>query len=48
MTALVAVVLITLNEAHYMKVLMENFSSFASEIYVLDSYSTDATVAIAR
>ena len=48
MTAPVAVVLITLNEAHHMEEVMENLSGFASEVYVLDSFSTDETVAIAR
>ncbi len=48
MTAPVAVVLITLNEAHHMAQVMENLAGFASEVHVLDSFSTDGTVEIAK
>jgi len=42
----IAVILITLNEAHNLKRLFKNLSGWANEIYVLDSYSKDNTVDI--
>ena len=41
-----AIVLITLNEAHNLKAVFENVGDWASEIFVLDSYSQDSTVDI--
>lgn len=43
----IAVVLITLNEAENLAGALENLRDFASEVWVLDSYSTDETVSIA-
>ena len=42
----IAVILITLNEAHNLKRLFKNLRGWANEIYVLDSYSKDNTVDI--
>lgn len=46
-SAPVAVVMITLNEAHNMEAVLDNVSSWAQEIFIVDSYSTDATIDIA-
>jgi glycosyltransferase involved in cell wall biosynthesis len=43
-----AVVMISLNEAHNMRAVLENISGLAQEIFLVDSYSTDLTVEIAR
>lgn len=42
-----AVVMITLNEAHNMGPVLENLAGFAQEVWVVDSYSADDTVGIA-
>ena len=42
-----AVIFITLNEAHNMREVLENVSGWAQEVHILDSYSNDATVDIA-
>lgn len=44
----IAVIMITLNEAHNMPACLENLADFASEIFVVDSFSTDDTAEIAR
>ncbi len=46
-TAPVAVVMITLNEAHNMEAVLANLRGWAREVFVVDSYSRDATVDIA-
>jgi glycosyltransferase involved in cell wall biosynthesis len=43
----VAVVMITLNEAHNMEEVLDNLRGWAQEVFVVDSYSRDATVDIA-
>lgn len=43
----IAVVMITLNEAHNLSAILENLRGWASEVYLLDSYSSDKTVDIA-
>lgn len=43
----VAVVMITLNEAHNMAAILENLRGWAQEVFVVDSYSSDDTVDIA-
>ena len=43
----VAVVLITLNEAHQLDDALANLKGWAQEVFVVDSYSTDDTVSIA-
>lgn len=43
----VAVVLITLNEAHCMDAVLHNLRGWAQEVFVVDSYSADDTVDIA-
>jgi glycosyltransferase involved in cell wall biosynthesis len=45
--ASLAVVMISLNEARNMRAVLENIKSFAQEIFLVDSYSTDETVDIA-
>lgn len=47
-SAPVAVVMISLNEAHNMPEVLDNLAGWAQEIFVLDSFSTDDTVEIAR
>jgi hypothetical protein len=42
-----AVIMITRNEAHNIPDVMANLNGFASEVFVVDSYSTDATVGLA-
>ena len=42
-----AVVMISLNEAHNMDAVLENLSGFAQQIFLVDSYSIDATIDIA-
>lgn len=46
-TAPVAVVMITLNEGHNMEAVLSNLCGWAREVFVVDSYSRDATVEIA-
>jgi glycosyltransferase involved in cell wall biosynthesis len=43
----VAVVMISLNEAHNMEAVLANISSWAQEVFLVDSYSRDATIDIA-
>lgn len=42
-----AVIMISLNEAHNMEAVLENLNGFAREVFLLDSFSSDATVDIA-
>lgn len=42
-----AVVMITLNEAHNIRAALENISGWAREVFIVDSYSQDNTVDIA-
>lgn len=46
-SAAVAVVMISLNEAHNMEAVLKNLSGWAQEVFLVDSYSADATVDIA-
>lgn len=46
-TAPVAVVMISLNEAHNMEAVLKNLTGWAQEVFLVDSYSADATVDIA-
>lgn len=43
----VAVVMISLNEAHNMRDVLANLSGWAQEVFLVDSFSSDATVDIA-
>ena len=43
----VAIVMITLNEAHHMEAVLDNIGSWAQEVFLVDSFSTDDTVDIA-
>jgi ubiquinone/menaquinone biosynthesis C-methylase UbiE/glycosyltransferase involved in cell wall biosynthesis len=43
----VAVVMISLNEAHNMRAVLGNLKGFAQEVILVDSYSVDETVSIA-
>lgn len=43
----VAIVMITLNEAHYLRDILENLKGWAREVFIVDSYSKDETVDIA-
>jgi glycosyltransferase involved in cell wall biosynthesis len=43
----VAVVMISLNEAHNMEAVLENLQGFAQEVFLVDSHSQDDTVGIA-
>jgi glycosyltransferase involved in cell wall biosynthesis len=43
----IAVLMISLNEAHNMEAVLENLAGFASEVVLVDSYSSDATVDLA-
>jgi glycosyltransferase involved in cell wall biosynthesis len=43
----VSVILISLNEAHNMEEVLQNLSGWASEVFLVDSCSSDATVDIA-
>lgn len=43
----VAVVMITLNEAHNMPAVLDNLRDWAQEVFLVDSYSSDGTVDIA-
>lgn len=42
-----AVVMISLNESHNMRGVLDNIKGFAQEVFLVDSYSTDETVDIA-
>lgn len=46
-TVPVAVLMITLNEAHNMEAVLENLKGWAQEVFVVDSFSSDDTVDIA-
>jgi glycosyltransferase involved in cell wall biosynthesis len=46
-TVPVAVVMITLNEAHNLRGVLDNLAGWAREIFIVDSYSADETVDIA-
>lgn len=46
-TAPVAVVMISLNEAHSMEAVLQNLKGWAQEVFLVDSYSADDTVDIA-
>ncbi len=46
-TAPVAVIMISLNEAHNMEAVLENLKGWAQEVFLVDSYSQDETVDIA-
>jgi hypothetical protein len=43
----VAVIMISLHEAHTMRAVRQNLRDWAQEIFIVDSYSTDGTVDIA-
>jgi glycosyltransferase involved in cell wall biosynthesis len=43
----VAVIMITLNEAHNLPAVLDDLAGFAREVFVVDSYSVDETVDIA-
>ncbi len=43
----VAVVMITLNEAHNLEPVLENLRGWAQEVHIVDSYSKDSTIDIA-
>ncbi len=43
----VAVLMISLNEAHNMEAVLKNLAGFAREVVLVDSYSSDATVDLA-
>ena len=43
----VAVVMISLNEAHNMEAVLQNLAGWAQEVFLVDSYSADETVDIA-
>lgn len=44
----VAVIILTYNEERHIARALDSISSFATQVFVVDSYSTDATVAIAE
>ena len=46
-SAPVAVIMISLNEAHNMEAVLENLKGWAQEVFLVDSYSKDETVDIA-
>ncbi len=46
-TAPVAVVMISLNEAHNMEAVLENLAGWAQEVFLVDSCSADDTISIA-
>ena len=43
----IAVVMISLNEAHNLEAVLQNLQGFAREVFLVDSYSVDDTVGIA-
>lgn len=46
-TAPVAVVMISLNEAHNLEAVLQNLAGWAQEVFLVDSYSADETIDIA-
>lgn len=46
-SAPVAVIMISLNEAHNMETVLQNLAGWAQEVFLVDSYSQDDTVTIA-
>ena len=44
----ISVIILTYNEELHIRRCIENLSSFAKEIFVIDSFSTDKTVGIAQ
>ena len=46
-TAPVAVVMISLNEAHNLEAVLQNLTGWAQEVFLVDSYSADDTIDIA-
>jgi glycosyltransferase involved in cell wall biosynthesis len=46
-SAPVAVVMISLNEAHNMEAVLQNLAGWAQEVFLVDSYSADTTVDVA-
>jgi glycosyltransferase involved in cell wall biosynthesis len=46
-TAPLAVVMISLNEAHHLEAVLDNLQGFAREVFLVDSYSSDGTVDLA-
>ena len=46
-TAPVAVVMISLNEAHNLEAVLQNLAGWAQEVFLVDSYSADDTIDIA-
>ena len=44
----ISVVILTYNEELHIRRCIENVKNFASHIYLVDSFSTDGTVAIAE
>ncbi len=46
-TVPVAVIMISLNEAHNMEAVLQDLHGWAEEVFLVDSYSSDATVSIA-
>lgn len=43
----IAVIMITLNEAHNLPVVFKNLQGFADELFIIDSFSTDNTMQLA-
>ena len=43
----IAVVMITLNEAHNLEAVLDNLQNWAEQVFIVDSYSSDATIDIA-
>lgn len=43
----IAIIMITLNEGHNMKAVLDNIQGWASEVFIVDSFSSDDTVDIA-
>ena len=46
-TVPLAVLMISFNEEHNMEAVLENLSGFASEIFLVDNFSSDQTVDLA-
>jgi glycosyltransferase involved in cell wall biosynthesis len=44
----IAIVMISLNEAHNMEAVLDNISGWAQEVFLVDSFSSDKTIDIAR
>ena len=47
MTLPISAIMISLNEAHHMDAVLQNLSGWAEKVFLVDSYSVDATVDIA-